>query len=79
MTLQDKILKLMNEYYKEDGTQYDSFIMYAFNEKGNELAMRAIYHKIGVIKMMSAKENIELELEDGMKEALERFTSRQMH
>ena len=79
MTLQDKILALMNEHYKKDGQNYDSFIMYAFNETDKDLAMRAIYHKVGVIKMMSVKENVEHELEDGMKEALNRFTSKQMH
>lgn len=79
MTLQDKIIKLMNEYYEEDGQNYDSFILYAFNETDNDLAMRAIYHKVGVIKMMSVKENVEHELDEGMKKALSRFTSTQMH
>ena len=79
MTLQEKIVELLNEHYKEEGQTYDSFILYAFNETNDELAMRAMFHKIGVIKMMSVKENVEHELEDGMKEALNRFTSKQMH
>ena len=79
MTLQDKILELLNEHYKEEGQTYDSFILYAFQETNDELAMRAMFHKIGVLKMVGAKENIDKELDDGMKEALDNFKYSQMH
>ena len=80
MKLQKKLLKVLNDHYKEEDQEYDSFIMYAFHEdKDNDIAIRAIFHKIGMIKMIGAFENLKSELDETMDDAYEKFKKSQMH
>ena len=79
-TLQEKLLEVMNDHYKDEGQKYDSFILYAFHkDKDNDISIRAIFHKIGVIKMMGAYENLKNELHDSMDDAYDQFKKSQMH
>ena len=78
-TLQEKILKVVNDHYKEEGQNYDSFIIYAFQEEDNDISIRAIFHKIGAIEMIGAFENLKSQLHETMDDAYDQFKKSQVH
>lgn len=77
--LQEKLLQVVNDHYKDEEQNYDSFILYAFHEENDDMAVRAIFHRVGVIKMMGAYENLKNELHDSMDDAYAKFKKSQMH